>query len=109
MKNQQIMKKLIVLVTAIVCSVHSSSAQSNEQSIGADMIVFNAKIATGSLTKPEASALAVKRGKIYAVGTDDEIMGLKGESTNIIDENVAVFDVPKYIFHQFLANIRGAS
>tara|TARA_Y100000815_G_scaffold275684_1_gene316070 strand:- start:34969 stop:36798 length:1830 start_codon:yes stop_codon:yes gene_type:complete len=85
MKNQQIMKKLIVLVTAIVCSVHSSSAQSNEQSIGADMIVFNAKIATGSLTKPEASALAVKRGKIYAVGTDDEIMGLKGESTNIID------------------------
>jgi predicted amidohydrolase YtcJ len=53
--------------------------------IGADMIVFNAKITTGSQTKPEASALAVKRGKIYAVGTDVEILKLKDNSTNTID------------------------
>ena len=78
------MKKLIVLVAAITFTVNSR-AQSNEQLIGADMIVFNAKITTGSLTKPEASALAVKRGKIYAVGTDAEILGLKDKSTKLID------------------------
>ncbi|MGS2737899.1 amidohydrolase [Sinomicrobium sp. M5D2P17] len=78
------MKKLIVLVTVLIFTV-SVSAQSNEQFIGADMIVFNAKISTGSLTKPEASALAVKRGRIYAVGTDSEILKLKDSSTKLID------------------------
>ncbi|WP_129714790.1 amidohydrolase [Pedobacter sp. SYP-B3415] len=78
------MKKLILLAFAII-GVVQSMAQSAEQLAGADMIVFNAKIATGSLTKPEASALAVKRGKIYAVGTDAEILLLKGGSTRLID------------------------
>ncbi|HWV74013.1 MAG TPA: amidohydrolase, partial [Pseudosphingobacterium sp.] len=68
-----------------VISIAYCRAQSVEQSIGADMIVFNAKITTGSLTKPEASALAVKRGKIYAVGTDVEILKLKDNSTKLID------------------------
>src|SRR5882757_8884103 len=58
------MKKLIVLVTAIV---------------------FNAKITTGSLSQPEESALAVKRGRIYAVGTDAEILSLKDNNTRLID------------------------
>jgi len=78
------MKKLLILITAIFLNVNAN-AQSNEQFIGADLIVFNAKISTGSLTKPEASALAVKRGRIYAVGTDDEILELKDNSTKLID------------------------
>jgi predicted amidohydrolase YtcJ len=78
------MRRLIVIVTAII-SIVNSRAQSNEQLAGADMIVFNAKITTGSLTKPEASALAVKRGKIYAVGTDVEILELKNNSTKVIN------------------------
>ncbi|MFC6101319.1 amidohydrolase [Olivibacter domesticus] len=78
------MRRLIVLAIAIISIVHSR-AQSTEQLIGADMIVFNAKITTGSLTKPEASALAIKRSKIYAVGTDVEILKLKDNSTKLID------------------------
>lgn len=78
------MKKLILLVTAVIFSV-SSKAQSTKPLVGADMIVFNAKISTGSLTKPEASALAVKRGRIYAVGTDAEILELKDNKTKLID------------------------
>lgn len=69
---------------ALVLTV-SAKAQSSEQLIGADLIVFNAKIATGSLTKPEASALAVKRGRIYAVGTDSEILELKDNSTKLVN------------------------
>jgi hypothetical protein len=44
--------------------------QSNDELVGADLIVYNAKIATQNLAQPEASALAVKRGRIYAVGSD---------------------------------------
>src|SRR5258705_1876414 len=78
------MKKLIVLVTAIMFIV-VGKAQSNDRFIGADLIVFNAKITTGSLSQPEASALAVKRGRIYAVGTDAEILSLKDNNTRLID------------------------
>ncbi|HEY5751268.1 MAG TPA: amidohydrolase [Chryseolinea sp.] len=78
------MKKLIILMTAILFVV-ICKAQSNGRLVGADLIVFNAKIATGSLSQPEASALAVKRGRIYAVGTDAEILSLKDNNTQLID------------------------
>lgn len=71
-------------MTAILLAV-IGKAQSNDPSVGADMIVFNAKITTGSLSQPEASALAVKRGRIYAVGTDAEILSLKDNKTKLID------------------------
>ena len=47
--------------------------------------MFNAKITTESLSQPQASALAVKRGRIYAVGTDAEILSLKDNNTRMID------------------------
>ncbi|MEH6703474.1 MAG: amidohydrolase [Galbibacter orientalis] len=78
------MKNLIIILTLLFLSTEGR-AQSNVQLIGADLIVYNAKISTGSLTKPEASALAVKRGRIYAVGTDAEILQLKDSRTKLID------------------------
>lgn len=78
------MKKLIILITAITFIV-VGRAQPNDGSVGADLIVFNARIATENLAQPEASALAVVRGRIYAVGTDAEILGLKGSSTRLLD------------------------
>jgi predicted amidohydrolase YtcJ len=78
------MKKLIVLLTTVMLIV-VGKAQSNQSSVGADLIVFNAKITTGSLSQPEASALAVKRGRIYAVGTDADILSLKDNNTRLID------------------------
>lgn len=80
----QTMRGLMALAISLIWIVQGR-AQSAEQQTGADMIVFNAKITTGSLTKPQASALAVKRGKIYAVGTNREILNLKGNDTKVID------------------------
>src|SRR5260370_23015653 len=77
-------KKLIVLMTAIMFIV-VGKAQSNDLFVGADLIVVNAKITTGSLSVPTASALAVKRSRIYAVGTDAEILSLKDNNTRLID------------------------
>jgi len=47
--------------------------------------VHNAKITTQNPAQPEASAMAVKRGRIYSVGSDPEILGLKDDSTRLID------------------------
>src|SRR5712672_1442318 len=80
------MRTLIVLMAAIMF-IAVGKAQSNDGFVGADLIVYNAKISTGSLSLPSASALAVKRGKIYAVGTDTEILGLKDNNTRLIDAN----------------------
>lgn len=66
-------------------STHSPSMQLTRESPGADLIVFNADIFTGNLAQPEASALAVTKGRIYAVGTDAEILGLKNSGTQLID------------------------
>lgn len=54
-------------------------------SSGSDLIVVNADIFTGNLAQPEASALAVKKGRIYSVGSDAEILELKDSNTRIID------------------------
>ncbi|HEV3251035.1 MAG TPA: hypothetical protein VGZ71_08800 [Puia sp.] len=71
------MKKLIALHLAIVFA-DALRAQSNELFVGADLIVFNAKITTENLSQPQASVLAVKRGKIYAVGTEKETSRIHG-------------------------------
>ncbi len=80
------MKKLFALLLATAFAI-ALEAQSNDLFVGADLIVFNAKITTESLSQPQASALAVKRGKIYAVGTDAEILNLKDNTTKLIDAN----------------------
>ncbi|HEV2360405.1 MAG TPA: amidohydrolase [Acidimicrobiales bacterium] len=53
--------------------------------IGADLIVFNAMVTTQDLAQPEASAVAVKRGRFYAVGADAEILDLRDRNTRVID------------------------
>jgi imidazolonepropionase-like amidohydrolase len=41
--------------------------------------------ATQNPAQPETSAMAVKRGRIYSVGTDPEILSLKDRNTRLID------------------------
>ncbi|WP_304502195.1 amidohydrolase [Brachybacterium sp. FME24] len=52
---------------------------------GADSIIINAKIFTNNRGQAEASALAVKNGRIYSVGSDAEILDLKNSETQVID------------------------
>ncbi|HEY1395512.1 amidohydrolase [Roseateles sp.] len=79
------LKRLIAgLVMIGLIHVHAH-AQVPQEATGADLIVHNAKIFTGNAAQPEASALAVKGGRIYAVGTEAEVLALKGASTRLID------------------------
>ncbi|MEC5148244.1 amidohydrolase [Chitinophaga sp. 212800010-3] len=75
------------IVIFLIAALHmvALNAQSVKSFAGADLIVFNAKITTQNPAQPEASALAVKRGRIYAVGNDIEILSLKDSNTKMID------------------------
>jgi predicted amidohydrolase YtcJ len=52
--------------------------------VPAELILHNAKIATNGVPS-FVEALAITAGKIYAVGHDDEILGLRGPHTRVID------------------------
>lgn len=51
----------------------------------ADLIITNAKVYTVNEAQPLAEAIAVRDGKIVALGTTEEIEKLKGDNTNAID------------------------
>lgn len=51
----------------------------------ASLIVKNAIIWTGDAGNPRATALAVKDGKLVAVGSDAEVEKQKGDKTEVID------------------------
>ena len=50
----------------------------------ADLIVSDANIITLDPTRPRASAVAVRNGLIQAVGSDSEILALRGRDTQVI-------------------------
>lgn len=74
-----------VIAVAALLSVTAAHAQSAQDALGADLIVINAKIFTGDRGQPDASALAVKKGRIYSVGSDADILGLRTAGTRVID------------------------
>lgn len=78
------MKKRITLLGLALFSI-GVYAQSGSSPAGADMIVFHAKITTQAAAQPQATALAVKGGRIYAVGNDTEILAMKDSKTKVID------------------------
>jgi len=51
----------------------------------ADLVLRHGKVVTMDDAKPEAAAVAVKGDRILAVGTDDEIAGYIGPSTQVMD------------------------
>jgi hypothetical protein len=51
----------------------------------ADLVLLSAKIWTGDSKNPEAEALAVRDGRIVAIGMDSAIEKLKGPKTVVVD------------------------
>ena len=77
-------RKIFIAFVATL-SLSAFQTQAAQDNSGADLIVYNAKISTGTTSQPEASALAVKAGRIYSVGLDADILSLKGDKTQLID------------------------
>src|SRR3954453_14079188 len=51
----------------------------------ADLILHNAKISTLDRARPQAAAAAVKAGKFVAIGSDAEVLPLRGRHTQVVD------------------------
>jgi predicted amidohydrolase YtcJ len=72
----------IAAATALVLgwSANSYAAEPN-----ADLIFRGGSIVTVNELQPEAQAVAVRAGRIVAVGYSDEVMKLKGQNTRVVD------------------------
>src|SRR5262245_30440726 len=50
-----------------------------------DLVLFNGAITTLDAAQPHASAVAVRDGRIVAVGADSDVLKLRGPNTRSID------------------------
>ncbi|MEM8951402.1 MAG: amidohydrolase family protein, partial [Pseudomonadota bacterium] len=69
--------------TALIAATGAGAAYA--QTGAADLVLLNGRIATMDPGRPEATALAAKGGVFTAVGSDDEMQGLIGPFTQVID------------------------
>src|SRR5713101_7396529 len=74
--------------TGVAAGLAASLAPSGlgaQPAAGADLIVFNGRIATQDERRSFASAVAIRAGRFVAVGTDADIMAYRGDTTQMID------------------------
>ena len=74
-------KALVVALTT--CLIYGNAQAAQPQT--ADNIYVGGDIITVNELQPTAEAIAVKGGRIMAVGYRDEVMKLKGKNTGVID------------------------
>src|SRR5260370_21450881 len=71
---------------AVLCFAFTGTAAEEQvHSVTADTIILRAKIYTLNGKQPWAEALAIKGGKILAVGSDKDIQAYRGSSTKVVD------------------------
>jgi predicted amidohydrolase YtcJ len=71
---------LLLQVVFLTCFVNPQSPETN-----ADVVLLHGRIYTVDSKHPWAEAIAVREGKILAVGSDGQIAKYRGPSTKIID------------------------
>jgi predicted amidohydrolase YtcJ len=59
-----------------------------------ELVVTNARIATGDARRPWATALAVQNGTLARVGAAAEILKLAGPTTSIVDAHGQALTLP---------------
>lgn len=84
MKNFLLLAGTASILTA--CAVQNPpSSVSTPNTLAADMIVTNAKVAVMDDQRRIAEAIAVKDGKVLRTGSDEDILRLRDEDTQVID------------------------
>ena len=79
----------IVLATAVVAggtfTAFRFSTQRSQQTPPADLVLRGGRIVTLDDRAPEAQALAARDGKVIAVGSNADVAGYIGSSTQVIE------------------------
>lgn len=71
-----------LLLPTLITWLSFSCADQHQQ---ADLVIKNAVIWTANSTQPRATAMAIRNGKILAIGENPAITPFEGDSTKIID------------------------
>src|SRR5512136_3227416 len=79
------MKKHWLTLLLLFISVLGISGCNHQKVVPADMVLIHAKIYTVNPKEPWAQAMAVREGKIIAVGSDKAIAAYQGPATKVID------------------------
>ncbi len=79
------MKKQALVIIMLCIAMFETTACNRRQGIPADTILVNAKIYTVNAKEPRAEAMAVRAGKIIAVGSNEAIASYQDASTAVID------------------------
>lgn len=74
-----------LVLVAVLTPVFLTNARQSRAEIQADLVITNGKIVTVDDMLPEARAVAVRGGKIIAVGSEKEIKSFIGGATEVID------------------------
>ncbi|TDU34325.1 hypothetical protein BXY82_2992 [Gelidibacter sediminis] len=78
------MKQLLALLIFAV-TLASCKEEAKKDTVSADLIVTNAKVAVMNANRTTTEAIAVKDGKVLATGSNDEILKYKTDDTKVID------------------------
>jgi predicted amidohydrolase YtcJ len=79
------MKKLPLVIILLLISILGISACKQQKIASADTVLIHARIYTVNSKEPWVQAIAVRAGKIIAVGSDKAIAAYQGPSTKVID------------------------
>jgi predicted amidohydrolase YtcJ len=86
MKRRHFISQSSLIGTAAVLTPASGlQAQTNATAVQADLMIKSARIYTMDGTRPLAEAVAVLGDRILAVGSNQDLKGLEGPRTRIID------------------------
>ena len=73
------------LLALLVSGAHRSTTVSAPAETAADLLLVNGKIITMDASDSVAQAVAIRGGKILAVGSSDDIRKLAGNGTRVVD------------------------
>ena len=94
--NKVEIKKLRLLFLLLTAFSLIASCDNNPPSMEPELSVFNADIRTVDQNQNRAEAFAIKGGRFVAVGNNEEVLDLKGATTESINANGATI-VPGFI------------
>lgn len=70
------------ILQAADSSAHGTQLQPDQE---ISLIIHNSQITTLDARNPSATAVAIRHGRFVKVGTDEEILAMRGDGTHVID------------------------
>ncbi len=73
------------LASATILLFAMLTTQAQQPTLAPDLIIFNAAVGTMDDARPRAGAIAISGNRVAAIGSTEEIRGLAGAKTRVID------------------------